>query len=275
MTIDRRQITPLWTLLAVALPGCSSGMVAERFFTPDSEYLIWRTMDWGGRDPVRMTETRTGKNYLLGEGLFAATADREYLLLVRWLPRYKDKPVTLVRLEDRKRWELPPLPHGSVKRYGSWRRYHGDLRVQSVDDLSLSFRVFVNERRQVVASRHALKSDRWEIEDLVAVGEAAYETSNDFSPQKAPGRRLIVRGCSCGRAGHCAACQEQRRSSAQEYSQVSPNGSYLLYEHLSAWGSYAELRKVKGKRGFRLTTSTGQVWELFRRIGEFIHYGGA
>jgi hypothetical protein len=212
---------------------------------------------------------------LLGHGLFAPTSDREHLLLIQWLPRYKDKPVTLVRIGDGKRWTLPPLPRASVRRYGSWRRYHGDLQVRSVDGLSLSFRVFVNERSSVRASRHTLESGRWEIEELVPADEGAYETADDFSPRRVPGRMAVVPGCTCGGAGTCPACRDHRRSRIQEFTQSSPDGTYCLYEHVSEWGSYAELRMVKGKRRVRLTTATGQVWELIRRIGEFIHYGGA
>ena len=175
--------------------------------------------------------------------------------------------------------DAAPLPRASVERYELWHTYHGDLDVHSADDLcpSLSFSVFVKYPVNQMASRHTLKSGRWFIEGLVPVGGEPVETSETFMGPRHQDWLALLGPCTCEGIGECPACQAAQRygDCGDGYTQLSPDGRYMLFEHTSEWGSYAELQTAEGKRVTRLTTETGQLVRLPLRIWEYIFFGGA
>ncbi len=237
--------------LAAAVPGCSSGLVSERCFTPDSKFLIWRTLGYDCNDPVRRTDCVNGRTVTLGRGEFIPDTQCEYILIISWCARRDTPPAVLVRVTDGKTWRMPPLPKAIVERYGLWRTFATGLEVESGDDLLLSFNVVVDRDRNWAVSRHVYRSGSWEIADLAE----GFAPPPDSSESLMPDRVL--------RDGH----------KSGDFTQQSPDGRAQLIEHVSEYGAHATLRTTKGRKVL-LTMETAQGFELLRRTGEFIVYGG-
>ncbi|MCP4589268.1 MAG: hypothetical protein GY842_00850 [bacterium] len=257
----------------MCLSGCSTGFVHERFFTPDSKYLVWRELCTDCSSPVKRTECRSGRTISLGYGSFVPTADREYVLLVDWCPTSEGKRVALVRLRDAESWTLPSLPKVSAKRQKAWDRYHGDLDVRPVDESfpSVSFSVFDEFADGTTVSRYRLISGRWDIEQPVYVGDESVETTKTFRAARVRASESLTQAYLRGElTTECPACHTLRLHTPRRdtYVEASPNGECCLFERVSGWARYAELQTAEGEKIARLTTQTSQWDEFCLAVGD-------
>lgn len=244
--------------------GCSHGTIGRRFFSPDAKHLVW-VDGWGGYllgaplaiagASVKVTDCGAGKTRTIAcESIspiggpkylsFVPDSAGDYILLMHGRPhseRGTKQRVTLVRINDGKRWELPPLPDPDQER---WHLAAIDLKVESTDEPRLECTFFYateypsGDRRTVAV--HKLSRSGWSL-----------------------GAERNIRPHDVRKA--LEALDPRPLRPTEERTTPSPDGRYLLYECLRPYKRCVELRAMDGSRVCRLTTQTDQLREWYER----------